>query len=185
MHEWYVVVAKNNQDHLAARGLREQGYADVYLPKRYERKFIGKRKVPVAHLLLPPYIYVFLDASDEKKEHAPIRSIRGVDRLLADNPDKPSPLRGGGQRFIARLRQAEDEEMFAATSTPLGREDLRRGMHVRVDKPGISVLFDGKAVPMTGRIIFIERRKVTILVDGSRDREVTIDAVDVSETEPV
>lgn len=175
MLQWYVIIAKQNQEYLVARGLREQDYADVYLAKRYEKH--PASKWPKPSLLIRPYVFVLLDVA--KKEHGPLKNIRGVERLLADNPEFPEPLRNGGFKFISRLRQAEDEELCAASISPTDRDDLNRGMWVRIDKPGLLTRdCDGEAVPLEGMIVLIERKKVTVLVGQT---EFKVDAVDLTE----
>ena len=43
---WYIAVARSNQDLVAARWLRDQGF-EVYLPKFHERALVGKSRKPV------------------------------------------------------------------------------------------------------------------------------------------
>lgn len=162
MNRWFVVVAKQNQDFLAARGLREQDYPDVYLPKTYERWRTKNHVVTKAALLLPRIVFVLFDAA--KKQHGPIAHTRGVRELLCDKAGNPRAIREG-ERLISRMRQAEDDELCAASETAKsGRTDLRRGMRVRIDKPGLLTRDEfGDAVQLEGHIVVFDRRKVEVL----------------------
>lgn len=176
---WFIVMAKQNQEGLVVSGLHDKSY-EFYEPLTFER--VPGVKFPKGTPLLRPYIFALLDVS--KGEHAPIKNIRGVERLLADNPDKPEPLRDGGHRYIARLRHAEISEFHGASNSPIGRDDLKRGMHVRVDKQLLTLDDERNAVAITGVIEFIDKKKVEIRVDGILGRTIKVDAVDVSEIEP-
>lgn len=166
---WYAVIAKQGQDHMAAKGLREQGFSDVYIPKTFEKSRFSK---PVGALLMSPYFFVLCDA--ERGEHAPIKHTRGVDRMLADNPEEPSPLRKGGFDFIKALRQTEEEEFCAGLVIPkIGRTDLCRGQRVRIDKPGVLT----SSLPIEGIITQWKRRKVEVFFAG---KTIVVDEVDVA-----
>lgn len=177
MLDWYVVVAKQNQDGLAAKGLREQGYPDVYLPKTYERVLTPRGHKAVAQLLLSPYLFVFMDVA---LGHAgPVRNTRGVGHILCEPDGRPIPLHDGEQ-VIWSLRRTEDEEMFnISASTKKGREDLKRGMPVRIDSHTLLTRSaTGQAVPIEGRILKLERGKAWVLC-GTMTW--TVDEVDLSE----
>ncbi len=170
MLQWYVVIAKQNQDHLAARGLREQGFADVYLPKTYRKIGTVEGKRPVVSLLLSPYLFILADAS--RGEHGPVRNTRGVQDLLCTPAGEPEALRNGGFDLIAKLRQAEDDELCGASQTGSStRDDLKRGMWVRIEKRHLTDM------PIIGQIILLKRRKVEILVGAV---VVVTDEADVS-----
>lgn len=160
MSNWFVVVAKQNQDYLAARELRQQGYPDVYLPKTFEKCRTDKGRKPVGALLFSPYLFILAEPGTLD----PVKNTRGVQALLCDPGGKAAPLRDGA-KFIARLRQAEDEELCGASVTSKsGRTDLKRGMQVRIDKPGILMRDgSGQMVPVEGLIAFLSRRKVEVL----------------------
>lgn len=133
MQNWHVTIVKQNQDSLAARGLREQGY-DVFLPKTYRRENVGRAGKPVASLRLSPYLFVAFDFA--RGEGGTVKNTRGVSELLCAPDGKPRAI-SHGPEIIAWFRNMEDEE-FAESGRVYakGRTDLSPGMTVRIDAKG-------------------------------------------------
>lgn len=172
--DWYVVVAKPGHDYLVERGLLELGCEDVYLAQTFARlkTEIGMRPVP--DLVYSPYVFAECDVS--KGQHSNICGTRGVKTIFQDSDNVPVPLRNG-KALILSWRLAENQEKTAARSAPVCA--LKRGMWVRIDKPGIVTRDrDGEFVPMVGVISLLKKKKVEILV-GTKACEV--DYADVTE----
>ena len=176
MLNWFVVIAKPNHDFAVAKALREQKFADVYLPHKYEKQRLASgRTVPVPGLLLPPYVLVLLDPA--KDQHSGIKNTWGVSSLLStvEERPQPKPLRNGFQ-YVADLKQAEDDERKGADPIT-SRMDLKRGMLVRIDKPLLTRSGEGEYVPLEGKITLIRRRKLCVQIE---ERTVWVGEEDVT-----
>ncbi|EPL08511.1 transcription/translation regulatory transformer protein RfaH [Pseudomonas sp. CF161] len=94
---WYLVQCKSRQDERAEENLRRQGYQCYRPQRRYERIIQGRRRA-VVDSLFPGYLFIALGDS---ANWAPLRSTRGVNRLVAFNGN---PLAVAGS-LIEELRQ--------------------------------------------------------------------------------
>ena len=84
---WFLVQCKPRQDERAEENLQRQGY-HCYRPQRgFERIVRGRRQI-VNESLFPGYLFIALDAD---ANWAPLRSTRGVSRLVAFN-GQPLPV---------------------------------------------------------------------------------------------
>jgi transcriptional antiterminator RfaH len=78
---WFVVHAKPRQEQVALENLTRQGYS-CYLPTvSVERIRRGQLNV-VVEPLFPRYLFVQLGTSESAQSWAPIRSTKGVSRLV-------------------------------------------------------------------------------------------------------
>ncbi len=81
MH-WYLIYTKPKQEKIALQNLEQQGY-ECYLPIMPTEK-LHHRKVTVSNEpLFPRYLFIRLDKGATGKSWAPIRSTRGVSRLVS------------------------------------------------------------------------------------------------------
>ena len=81
MH-WYVIYTKPRQELRALLNLEQQGY-QCYLPLiAVEKLHRGKLSV-IEEPLFARYLFIQLDASQSGKSWGPIRSTKGVSRLVA------------------------------------------------------------------------------------------------------
>ncbi|MFC6669732.1 transcription/translation regulatory transformer protein RfaH [Marinobacterium aestuariivivens] len=95
---WYLLQTKPRQDARALENLENQGF-EVFAPMlNVERIRAGKRQT-VTEPLFPGYLFIYLDQVADNWR--PIRSTRGVSRLVTFN-DMPLPVAGD---IIERLRQ--------------------------------------------------------------------------------
>lgn len=163
VRNWFVVIAKPNQDFLVAKGLREQDFAEVYLPKTFKRVKTKEGMKAHGSLLLSPYLFVLMDISCG--EHGPIKNTRGVQELICGRAGNPRKLRDG-PGVIGRMRQAEDEELFTATmSSKMIASDIKRGALVRIDRAGLLPNYrHDEERQVTGRVLGFRSRKVEVLV---------------------
>ena len=80
MH-WYLVHTKPRQEACALQNLEQQGY-DCYLPLLASEKLIKGAVTKLAEPLFPRYLFIRLDTHDSAKSWSPIRSTRGVSKLV-------------------------------------------------------------------------------------------------------
>lgn len=81
MH-WYLVHTKPRQEACALQDLEQQGY-DCYLPLLASEKLIKGAVSKLAEPLFPRYLFIRLDTGDSAKSWSPIRSTRGVSKLVS------------------------------------------------------------------------------------------------------
>lgn len=87
---WYVIQCKQHQESRALENLERQGFS-CYLPKlKVERIRLGT-KVEASEALFPSYLFINLDQVSD--DWHPIRSTRGVVRIVRFN-EYPIPIRG-------------------------------------------------------------------------------------------
>ena len=78
---WYLVHTKPRQEKVALLNLEQQGY-DCYLPiLQVERLCHGSLAV-IDEPLFPRYLFIRLGKSETAKSWSPIRSTKGVSRLV-------------------------------------------------------------------------------------------------------
>lgn len=80
MH-WHVIHTKPRQEQIALLNLQQQGYA-CYLPILPAEKLRQGILTVIDEPLFPRYLFIQLDRSESGKSWAPIRSTRGVSRLV-------------------------------------------------------------------------------------------------------
>ena len=81
MH-WYLVHTKPRQEACALQNLEQQGY-DCYLPLLASEELIKGAVSKLAEPLFPRYLFIRLDTGDSAKSWSPIRSTRGVSKLVS------------------------------------------------------------------------------------------------------
>lgn len=80
MH-WYLVHTKPRQEKCALQNLEQQGY-QCYLPILPSEKLCQGILTVTDEPLFPRYLFIRLGVGDSAKSWAPIRSTRGVSRLV-------------------------------------------------------------------------------------------------------
>ena len=81
MH-WYLVHTKPRQEACALQNLNQQGY-DCYLPLLSSEKLLKGQVSKTTEPLFPRYLFIRLDTSHSAKSWSPIRSTRGVSKLVS------------------------------------------------------------------------------------------------------
>lgn len=81
MH-WYLIHTKVRQEKCALHNLQQQGYA-CYLPTISTEKLRGDVLAVVDEPLFPRYMFILLGTGDSAKSWGPIRSTKGVSRLVS------------------------------------------------------------------------------------------------------
>jgi transcriptional antiterminator RfaH len=108
MH-WYLVHTKPRQEKYALQNLQQQGY-ECYLPTLMLEKLRMGNLTTADEPLFPRYLFIRLGLGLSQKSWAPIRSTKGVSRLVTFGLE-PAKV---GQQLITLLKSRED----AARSTP-------------------------------------------------------------------
>jgi transcriptional antiterminator RfaH len=78
---WYLIHTKPRQEALALENLERQGYS-CYLPLLKREKVSRGKLGVVTEPLFPRYLFICLETSMQGLSWAPIRSTRGVTRLV-------------------------------------------------------------------------------------------------------
>ena len=118
MEAWYLIYSKPQQERVALENLSRQYYR-AYLPLiRVRRRSRGRRRALVEPMF-PRYLFVFL--SDVGENWGPIRSTRGVARMIRFGA-KPAIVPPG---LIEALRGGEDEHGVQNLPEPVYREGDR------------------------------------------------------------
>ncbi len=81
MH-WYLVHTKPRQEACALQNLNHQGY-DCYLPLLSSEKILRSQIIKASEPLFPRYLFIRLDTGHTAKSWTPIRSTRGVSKLVS------------------------------------------------------------------------------------------------------
>jgi len=81
MH-WFLIHCKPRQEKMALLNLERQGY-ECYLPMLHVEKLGHQGVKVVAEPLFPRYLFIRLGLGTEARSWAPIRSTKGVSRLVS------------------------------------------------------------------------------------------------------
>ena len=81
MH-WYVIYTKPRQEQRALLNLEQQGY-ECYLPLIRVEKLHQRKLCLIEEPLFARYLFIRLDMNQSGKSWSPIRSTKGVSRLVA------------------------------------------------------------------------------------------------------
>ena len=110
---WYLVHTKPRQEKSALENLERQGY-QCYLPILPSEKICQGRLMVTDEPLFPRYLFIRLGRGDSAKSWAPIRSTKGISRLVSFGVE-PAKVDDG---LIELLRaheasaQGEPERLF-------------------------------------------------------------------------
>ncbi len=135
---WYLVHTKPRQEAIALQNLEQQGY-DCYLPilptEKLQRGTLGLVKAP----LFPRYLFIQLGNELAGKSWAPIRSTKGVSRLVCFGSE-PAKV---DDRLVERLKYHErllqPQRLFA----PGERVFLTEGAFANIE--GVYQMADGES----------------------------------------
>jgi transcriptional antiterminator RfaH len=105
---WYLIHTKPRQESVALENLERQGYR-CYLPMMRREKVARGRLALVDEPLFPRYLFIWLESTMHSLSWTPIRSTRGVTRLVTFGKEParvPVSLIEGIQQQQAALAQA-------------------------------------------------------------------------------
>jgi transcriptional antiterminator RfaH len=102
MH-WHLIHTKPRQEKIALENLLLQGYS-CYLPMLAIEKRSRGKVARFSQPLFPRYLFIQLDRSESGKSWAPIRSTKGVARLVSFGT-KPASVKDSLIDVIKKLEQ--------------------------------------------------------------------------------
>ena len=139
MH-WYLIHTKPRQEKCALQNLEQQGYA-CYLPLLPAEKLRHGNLTVADGPLFPRYLFIQLGLSDSAKSWSPIRSTKGVSRLVCFGVE-PAKV---DDRLVALLRfqEAGVREQPRRLFTPGERVQLTEGAFAGIE--GIYHMADGES----------------------------------------
>jgi transcriptional antiterminator RfaH len=111
---WYLIHTKPRQEAVALENLERQGYR-CFLPLMRREKVARGRLRLVDEPLFPRYLFIWLESSLHSQSWTPIRSTRGVTRLVTFGKEParvPAVLIEGIERQQEALAQAP-QRVFA------------------------------------------------------------------------
>ncbi|MDB5796437.1 MAG: rfaH [Paucimonas sp.] len=124
---WYVVHTKPRQETRALLNLEQQGY-HCFLPTTKFEKLRSSGIAEIDEALFPRYLFIQLDPSSCGKSWAPIRSTKGVSRLVT--------FGGEAARVSQQLIDALQKRQSLASVQPL----FSAGDNVRLTSGPFSML---------------------------------------------
>ena len=157
MH-WYLIHTKPRQENIALENLQQQGYT-CYLPLLNVEKIRRGKLAVVLEALFPRYLFIQLDTKLSSQSWTPIRSTKGVNRLVAFG-GQPAKV---DEALVFILKRAEEtqperlQKMFAAGD----KVQLTQGAFAGLE--GIYQMADGESRAMV--LIEILSKPVRIAVE--------------------
>ncbi len=157
MH-WYLIHTKPRQENIALENLQQQGYT-CYLPLLNVEKIRRGKLAVVLEALFPRYLFIQLDTALSSQSWTPIRSTKGVNRLVAFG-GQPAKV---DEALVSILKVAEEnqtdrlQKMFTAGD----KVQLTQGAFAGLE--GIYQMADGESRAMV--LIEILSKSVRIAVD--------------------
>lgn len=144
---WYLIHCKPRQEKVALLNLERQGY-ECYLPMLHVEKLGHEGVQVVAEPLFPRYLFIRLGQGMEAKSWAPIRSTKGVSRLVSFGAE-PAQI---NDAVVVMLRSQEN----ALCRQP---ESLFKAGEVLTIMTGVFAGLQGVFTEMVGE------RRVMVLID--------------------
>ena len=102
---WYLVHTKPRQERTALQNLERQGY-ECYLPMLSVERLRQSTLTVVDEPLFPRYLFIRLGQGGEAKSWSPIRSTKGVCRLVSFGVE-PAQV---SETLVSMLRAREDAQ---------------------------------------------------------------------------
>ena len=138
MH-WYLVHTKPKQEKCALENLGRQGY-QCYLPTIPAEKLRQKTITIVDEPLFPRYLFIQLGKDDSSKSWGPIRSTKGVSRLVTFGQE---PAKVSDELInLLRFQETSAHQDAAKLFTPGERVLLTEGPFAGIE--GIYQIADGE-----------------------------------------
>lgn len=137
---WYLIHTKPKQERCALQNLEQQGYA-CYLPIFPMEKLRQGIVTVTDEPLFPRYLFIRLDTGNSARSWSPIRSTKGVSRLVSFGAE---PAKVHNQ--LIELLQSQEEVVQAQPQrlfTPGERVRLTDGAFAGIE--GIYQMADGES----------------------------------------
>lgn len=100
--DWYLIHTKPRQEQVALENLQRQGF-ECYLPMLGIEKIRQGELVVCEEALFPRYLFIRLETGESARSWSPIRSTKGVSRLVTFGVD-PARI---DDRLVTALRARE------------------------------------------------------------------------------
>ena len=157
MH-WYLIHTKPRQETIALENLQQQGYT-CYLPLLNVEKIRRGKLAVVLEALFPRYLFIQLDTALSSQSWTPIRSTKGVNRLVAFG-GQPAKV---DEALVSILKVAEENQTdrLQKLFTAGDKVQLTQGAFVGLE--GIYQMADGESRAMV--LIEILSKPVRIAVE--------------------
>jgi len=157
---WYLVHTKPMQERSALENLQRQGYECYFPVMLVEKLRLGKIST-IEQPLFPRYLFIRLGQDSSAKSWTPIRSTKGVSRLVTFG-SAPAKV---NDELVVLLRS--QEEAAKADPAPLYKagEKVRISSGPFVDLEGIYQMMDGDQRTMV--LIELISKPVKIMVSPS------------------
>jgi transcriptional antiterminator RfaH len=110
MFNWFVIQAKPGQLFKAQAELEQQGF-ETYLPLMKTEEVKKGKRVEVESPLFPGYLFIFL--SKEESNWRPIRSTRGVAKLISFGNEPAIVPMDVVNAIRTQLRNIDAEQQFS------------------------------------------------------------------------
>lgn len=127
---WYLIHSKPRQEYTARQNLEQQGY-ECYLPLLPAEKLRQGALSVIDEPLFPRYLFIHLDPSGGSQSWGPVRSTKGVSRLVSFG-SKPAKVEDG---LVEMLRVQENvmRRQPQRHFIPGERVELRNGAFAGMD----------------------------------------------------
>ena len=151
MH-WYLIHTKPKQESCALLNLQQQGY-ECYLPLLSSEKIRRGALTLVEEPLFPRYLFIRLDSGQSAKSWSPIRSTRGVSRLVSFG-QQPAQVDDALIQALQRHDEPEPEPLFKPgetvrlTNTPYAGLEAIYQMADGVNRVIVLIKLLNKPVPL-------------------------------------
>lgn len=129
MINWYLIHTKPRQEKRALLNLQQQGY-ECYLPVIASEKLTRGALSIVDEPLFPRYLFILLDHGESAKSWSPIRSTKGVNRLVSFGVE-PAKVDAGlvdMLRINEEIIHAQPQRLFSAGDRVLVTEGAFAGI---------------------------------------------------------
>jgi transcriptional antiterminator RfaH len=163
MH-WYLIHTKPRQENIALENLQQQGYT-CYLPLLNVEKIRRGKLAVVLEALSPRYLFIQLDTALSSQSWTPIRSTKGVNRLVAfgGQPAKVDEVLVSVLKLTEENQPERLQKMFAAGD----KVQLTQGAFAGLE--GIYQMADGESRAMV--LIEILNKPVRIAIEPAELRK--------------
>ena len=163
MH-WYLIHTKPRQENIALENLQQQGYT-CYLPLLNVEKIRRGKLAVVLEALFPRYLFIQLDTALSSQSWTPIRSTKGVNRLVAfgGQPAKVDEVLVS----VLKLTEENQPERLQKMFTEGDKVQLTHGAFAGLE--GIYQMADGESRAMV--LIEILSKPVRIAVGPAELRK--------------
>ncbi|MEW5942657.1 MAG: transcription/translation regulatory transformer protein RfaH [Pseudomonadota bacterium] len=160
---WYLIHTKPRQEKCALLNLEQQGY-ECYLPLLPSEKLRRGALAVADEPLFPRYLFIRLEKGESAKSWSPIRSTRGVSRLVSFGAE-PAKV---DARLVETLRARENTFQPQRLFTPGERVMLADGAFAGIEavyqmtdgENRVMVLIELLSKPVRMRVAPASLRKV-------------------------